>query len=133
MAATVRAIHASPAAVGAARRPPGERPPAGERVHDDDAGSAAVPAATIASSVWRSAGEPPGETAKVVSSAIRAPGAAARIRPTAAPTRRRSSPAGTPTSSCPACTITSAGPSPRSSSWLSMRDIGPRPLALVLT
>ena len=82
---TVRAIHASPAAVGC--RPvacPGERPPAGQRVHDDGPRVRRRARRHDRPSVWRSAGEPPGATAKVVSSAIRAAGAAARIRSTAA-------------------------------------------------
>lgn len=127
-APTVRAIHASPAAVGC--RPPS----ACGNAHRPASGSititsrpAAVPAATMSLSVRRSAGEPGGAAAKVVSSAIRAAGAAARTWSTAARTRWRSSPDGVAASSWPACTITSAGPSPGSPSWSSMRDTGPRP------
>src|SRR6185437_14214101 len=133
IAATRRAIHASPAAVGcrlSAARGNDHWPASGSMMTTP--GSAAVPAEMIARSIPRSAGVPPKTPAKVVSSPIRAPGAAAWIRSTVARTRRSSSAAEAPRSSCPAWTMTSAGSSAGRLSAPSILVIGPRPKPLAL-
>ena len=96
-------------------------------------GSAAVPAVTMAWSVWRSAGEPPGATAKVVSSAIRAAWRRRldQVHGRADPPSFKSG--GHADVVVPRLHDHERRAEARSPSWLSMRDIGPRPLALVLT